>query len=105
MAANSLWYPMNFLGRPRIETRDATTTYITVTVTAPIIFSVVMVTMTAESGNSQLAAPAHEEHTILSGRGSSFNALVDDGNVIFELYSGRNFGFGQWFSFDSVCNQ
>ena len=39
------------------------------------------------------------------GRGSSFNALVDDGNVIFELYSNQNFGFGQWFSFDSVCNQ
>lgn len=43
---------MNFLGRPRIETRDATTTYIIVTVTAPIIYAVVTVTMTAESENS-----------------------------------------------------
>ena len=34
------------------------------------------------------------------GRGSSFNALADDGNFVFELYSDRNFGFGQWFSFD-----
>jgi hypothetical protein len=39
------------------------------------------------------------------GRGSSFNALVGDGNVVFELYSDRDFGLGQWFSFDSVCNQ
>ena len=60
---------MNFLGRPRIETRDAKTTYITVTVTAPIIYSVVTVAMTAENGNSQLAAPAHGEHTILSAAG------------------------------------
>ena len=30
------------------------------------LYSVVTVTMTAESGNSQLAAPAHGEHTILS---------------------------------------
>ena len=71
MAANSLWCPMNFLSRPRIETRDATTTYITVTATAPIIYAVVTVTVTAESGNSQLAAPAHGEHTILSVAGEA----------------------------------
>lgn len=62
---------MNFLDRPRIEARDATTTYITITVTAPIIYSAVTVTMTAESGNSQLAAPAHGEHTILSVAGEA----------------------------------
>lgn len=34
------------------------------------------------------------------GRGSSFNTLVGDGNVVFEPYSDRDFGFGQWLSFD-----
>lgn len=62
---------MNFLDRPQIKTRDATAAYITVTVTAPIIYSVVTVTMTAESGNSQLGAPAHGEHTILSVAGEA----------------------------------
>ena len=60
---------MNLLDRPQIETRDATTIYITVTLIAPIMYSVVRVTMTAESENSQLAAPAHGEHTILSVAG------------------------------------
>jgi len=80
----------------------ATTICITVTETAPIIYSVVTVTITAGSGNSKPAALAHGEHTVLSVAGE---ALVGDDNVVFELYSDRDFGFGQWFSFDSVCNQ
>ena len=35
------------------------------------MYSVVRVTMTAESENSQLAAPAHGEHTILSVAGEA----------------------------------
>ena len=42
-----------------------------VTETTPIIYSVVTVTMTAGSGNSQLAALAHGEHAILSVAGEA----------------------------------